>query len=482
MRTRSTIAWLLAASCTCAVAASGQQRPARPSTAEANTVRRFAAIRDEPLPLLAFLRRMPKGGDLHNHLSGAIYAESYLRWAAEDNLCLAIATMAIVIGPCDADAGRPPVASVLQNAVVYNQAIDAMSMRNWDTSQNGHDHFFATFGKFDPTSEKTGDMLAEATARAASERLTYLELMLTPDRTPAALGRTTGWDQDLGRLRERLLAAGLRDTVVGRVRQRLDAAEARRRELLRCGTPQADAGCTVTVRYIAQVGRGGPKEVVFAQMLAWFELVGAEPRVVSLNLVQPEDDPIAVRDFSLQMSMLDFLHRHYPRVPIALHAGELGPRLVPPETLRFHMRASIEIGHARRIGHGAAIAHEDDAAGLLRQMAAKKILVEVALTSADWILGVTGNRHPLRMFLQYGVPVALVTDDLGVSRSSHTHEFVKAVEEHGVDYLMLKRMVRNSIEYSFADPTTKTRLKAELERDFSAFEREESAGVSEPER
>ena len=45
----------------------------------------FASIRDDPLALLAFLREMPKGGDLHNHLSGAIYAESYLRWAAEDS-------------------------------------------------------------------------------------------------------------------------------------------------------------------------------------------------------------------------------------------------------------------------------------------------------------------------------------------------------------------------------------------------------------
>ena len=25
---------------------------------------------------------MPKGGDLHSHLSGAVYAESYIQWAA----------------------------------------------------------------------------------------------------------------------------------------------------------------------------------------------------------------------------------------------------------------------------------------------------------------------------------------------------------------------------------------------------------------
>ena len=81
--------------------------------------------------LLAFLSEMPKGGDLHNHLTGAIYAESYLRWAAEDNLCLATATMTIVSGTCDAAAGRPPVTTVLRTPGLFNPAVDAMSMRVW---------------------------------------------------------------------------------------------------------------------------------------------------------------------------------------------------------------------------------------------------------------------------------------------------------------------------------------------------------------
>ena len=91
---------------------------------------------------------MPKGGDLHNHLSGAIYAESYLRWAADDKLCVVTATFTVVAGPCDATAGRPPASAVLQDSALYNQAIDAWSMRNWPPGINGHDHFFATFGKF----------------------------------------------------------------------------------------------------------------------------------------------------------------------------------------------------------------------------------------------------------------------------------------------------------------------------------------------
>jgi adenosine deaminase len=449
------------------------QPGSRAAGADTLTARRLAAIRRDPLRLRAFLRDMPKGADLHNHLSGAIYAESYLRWAAEDRLCLSTPSIAIV--ECNGASSQVPAADVLENAALYNQALDALSMRHWNPALNGHDHFFATFGRFGPVSSKTGDMLAEVASRAASERVSYLELMLTPDPAPAALGRSTAWDADLARLRERLLATGLRSTVTTQVRRRLDAAEERLRQLLRCGAPDADPGCGVTIRYIAQVGRTAPKEAVFAQMLAWFELAGAEPRVVSLNLVQPEDDPRAIRDFTLHMTMLDFLHRQYPQVPITLHAGELADGLVPPEALRFHVRQSIRLGHATRIGHATSIMNEDDPLALVEELAAKRVLVEVALSSNEQILGGKGRQHPLSLLLQHRVPVAIVTDDLGVSRSTHTLEFVKAVEEHGLDYPALKQMVRNSIEYAFVDRSTKSKLKLDLERELGAFERRQAA-------
>ncbi len=439
---------------------------------EQKTATYFASIRTQPSLLLAFLSAMPKGGDLHNHLSGAIYAESYLRWAADDGLCIASATLAIVGGTCDAAAGRPPATAAFQNTVLFNQLIDAMSMRHWDSSLNGHDHFFATFGKFGAASAKTGEMLAEVAARAAAEQVSYLELMQTTDGgAGGARGVAAGWDPDLARLRDKLLAGGFRDAVVSASRTRLDQAEARQRELLKCGGGQADPGCRVTIRYIYQVARASAPASVFGQILAGFEIASAEPRVVSLNLVQPEDDPAAVRDFSLQMSMLDFLHKQYPSVKITLHAGELTGGLVPPETLRFHIRESVRTGHASRIGHGAGVMFEDDPLALLKEMAAKKVLVEIALTSNDVILGVKGSRHPLRMYLKYGVPVALVTDDAGVSRSTMTLEYRKAVEEQGVDYRTLKHMARNSIDYSFADAPTRTRLRTELDAAFGGFER-----------
>src|SRR5215475_2854763 len=62
--------------------------------------KQFEAAKKSPGELYAFLYRMPKGGDLQNHLSGAVYAETYIRAAAEDKLCIDMATNAIVAPPC----------------------------------------------------------------------------------------------------------------------------------------------------------------------------------------------------------------------------------------------------------------------------------------------------------------------------------------------------------------------------------------------
>jgi adenosine deaminase len=445
---------------------------------EAATARKLAAIRNQPLALEAFLREMPKGGDLHNHSTGTIYAESFLRWAVDDKLCVVLATFTITAAPCDAAAGKPPASAVVADQMLYNQAIDAMSMRNWPAGLNGHDHFFQAFAKFGVLSTpRGGDILAEVTSRAAAEHVSYVELMLTPDGGVATrLGREAGWAPDFAQMRAKLLSSGWPE-VLSQAKQRLDAFEARRREVLKCGTGAPESGCLVTLRFIAQVGRATPPEEVFAQIMGAFEVAANDPRVVGVNLVQPEDAPIAMRDFSLHMSMMDYMHGVYPRVHISLHAGEITNGLVPPDGLRFHIRESVRKGHAERIGHGVDVMQEDDPYGLLRELAAKKVLVEINLTSNDLILGVKGARHPLRTYLQYGVPIAISTDDYGVARSSHTLEWLKAVQEHNLDYLTMKRMVRNSIEYAFADAQTKAQLRQSLENAFHQFEQQQTAAA-----
>jgi adenosine deaminase len=424
-------------------------------TAEERTARYFDSVRQNPSLLLAFLEQMPKGGDLHNHMTGAIYAESWIDYAARDNLCVDRSTSNLLPPPCDPAcatySNKPAVQCAYGDHVLYNQLVDAWSMRNWTPGEgSGHDHFFASFDKFILASlNSVGDQLAEIAARAADDHLQYLELMMTADGNGAAdLGSKLGWDDDFAKMREKLLAGGLKD-VVAATRAHLDREEARKRQLLYCETPQADSGCQVTVRYLYQVLRGLPRKQVFAQILLGFELVQSDPRFVGLNLVMPEDWYVPMHDFHLHMQMLNMLHSIYPRVHISLHAGELAMGLVPPEGLRFHIRESVERGHAERIGHGVSVMDEHDAQGLLKEMAKQKVLVEICLTSNAGILGVEGAPHPLLTYMKYGVPVALATDDQGVSRSDMTHEYLRAVESYGLSYAELKRMARQSLEHSF---------------------------------
>jgi adenosine deaminase len=437
--------------------------------AEEATARYMENIRDDPSALLLFLREMPKGGDIHNHLSGSIYAESFIRWAADDGRCLTVATLSISQPPCT--EGEVPATEILRNATLYGDVIDAWSMRNWNPArQNGHDQFFESFSKFAASDARLGDMLAEVAVRAAVQHISYMELMFGPDRGRSiSLGLRGGFHPDFATMRDRLIVAGLRDSLE-LARRETSAAEQRQRQLMNCETTPRPSGCGVVIRYLYQVLRGLPPEAVFAQILSGFELARMDGRWVGFNLVMPEDAPVPMRDFRLHMDMIDFLHKLYPDVKITLHAGELAEGLVPPEGMTFHIRESIGKGHASRIGHGTAVLYEDDPRGLMREMAERKILVEVSLSSSDGILGIRGKRHPLRTYLRHGVPIALATDDEGVSRSTLTLEFRRAVEEQELDYRAIKTMATNSIAYSFAEDSVKTRLLRELGDAFNRFE------------
>lgn len=462
----------LAAACLLATVPGPASLQGQAPAAQDKTSRYMESIRNQPALLEAFLRQMPKGGDLHNHLPGAIYAETFINYAAENGMCVDRSSSALLPPPCDPAKGKPEARVAYQDPLLYNQMLDAFSMRQFlPGRESGHDHFFATFPKFMPAMPgHTAEMLAEVTARSAANHLQYLELIFNPDGGQAgALGLKVPWSNDFGKMRQQLLEAGL-PAVVAEASRGLEQAEEKKKQLLHCGQPQADPGCDVQVRFIYEVARGLPKEMVFAQILAGFEMASRDPRVAGLNLVMPEDWYVPIHDFNLHMEMLDYLHKIYPKVHISLHAGELTAQLAPPEEL-FHIRASIDRGHAERIGHGVDVMQEHDPAGLLRQMASQHVLVEICLTSNDLILGVTGMRHPLPVYLRYGVPVVLATDDAGVSRSDITQEYLRAVETYHLTYRDLKKMARASIAYSFLSVPDKAKAQMQLEAAFAKFER-----------
>src|SRR5262249_54828786 len=167
-------------------------------------------------------------------------------------LCINQATLTLSNPPCDQSEGVPPAASAMTNSVLYRQLVDSWSMRYWQYSgQNGHDHFFDAFAKFGPAiNGQTGAMLAEVSSRAAAGHVSYLELMLTPDGGMSSqIGQQVGWDGDAQSTLRKLKAAGIDAAVPASVKF-LRESEAEKDRLLKCGTPQADPGCAVTIRYV----------------------------------------------------------------------------------------------------------------------------------------------------------------------------------------------------------------------------------------
>ncbi|WP_172622863.1 adenosine deaminase family protein [Aquicella siphonis] len=417
---------------------------------ETNAGRYFETIKSDSQKLRSFLASMPKGGDLHNHESGAAYAENLIRYALKDNLCVDPITFAVTDKRDCEPANR--LDNAIRNPRYYDSIIDAWSMRHFipQFSESGHDHFFATFGKFSAiTNNHRGEILAEIAERAASENESYLELMVTADGNESGrLGKQLGWDPDFSRMRNRLLASNF-TKVIDDITLSLDQDEAKMRSLLACDSTNPQAGCEIKIRYLYQVLREQPPEMVFAQLLAGFEAARRDKRVVGVNMVQPEDGVISMRDYALHMRMVGYLHEIYPDVRISLHAGELNQALVPPAGLKFHIHDAVEMAGADRIGHGVDIQQEDNAEQLMKRMAEKHTLVEINLSSNAEILNVEGKTHPLPLYLRYGVPVALSTDDEGVSRSNLTREYLRAVTTYQFDYPTIKQFARNSLAYSF---------------------------------
>ena len=96
-----------------------------------------------------------------------------------------------------------------------------------------------------------------------------------------------------------------------------------------------------------------------------------------------------------------------------------------------------------------SIAWEDDLPGLLREMREDRVGVEICLTSNASILDVEGSRHPFPLYRKAGIAVSLNTDDEGISRTTLTMEFARAVRTYGLSYADVKTLARCSLANAF---------------------------------
>jgi adenosine deaminase len=429
-----------------------------------------------PAGIVAMLKAFPKGADLHNHLSGSVMPEDYVAMGIADRDCygkesdhsdwLAIRTRN-KDGDCVSD-DKPLSSASPMDPLVRSLSMDHFA---YPSIQAGHDHFFATFTRFGAVSgsrEGRGKMLARMLAQAETDGVSYVETMVSFQSTnvkevakllsqyPAEAFADPGqypalYDVIKDGLARLVTAASEDITFYTKVA----------RDTLGCEAAPKTPGCAVALGFLSEVNRNseieGSKKPDYARMFtqtAWsFALANQDDRVVGVNMVSGEDLRISMQAFPVQMKHFAYFHGRFPKAGVALHGGEITPCFVEAGDPAFfdHLAGSILAG-ARRIGHGVSFAFLDarqkqEVADLMHK---GNVLVEVPFTSNAQILGVAGGEHPFtQYFRDFQVPVALSTDDEGVSHADFTSEWVYAYLRYHLTYEEAVRLARLSLQHSF---------------------------------
>lgn len=442
----------------------------------------FEKIRHNEAALTAFFSQMPKGGDLHHHFSGSIYAEPMLEDAINEDFYLNTATMEVM-------RQKPNTGNWEQFSTInkrgelydYKQKI----MEKWSAKDyNGISYpsdklFFESFGKFSPTIPgHFGEGLLELKKRAISENVSYIETQLSTIPSDLSTADLTDFNIQL-----RAAAATKDEKVVKKILEMLyktfknrnatkDAQDFNTNFVSKMHNDLKIDDVNFTMRYQNFVLRFMEPVDLFKNLVIAFISADSSSLMAGVNIVSPEDGEIAMKDYWLHMVMFNYCHTVFPTVKYSLHAGELTLGVVQPEDLTTHINDAIYVAGANRIGHGVDMAYEKNAYSLLQYMAQYNIPIEINLASNEFILKVKENRHPILLYKEFNVPIVISTDDAGILRTNMTEQYVLLATRYTeVNYADIKRYVYNSINYSFIkDPKVKQQLLKNLDLRFSKFE------------
>ncbi|OAB27188.1 adenosine deaminase [Flavobacterium fryxellicola] len=442
----------------------------------------FENSRDNEVALTAFFSHMPKGGDLHHHFSGSIYAEPLLQRAITDDFYLNTETM-------DVRKEKPATGNWnLFSTLKTNGTLDYYKqqiMQKWSVKDYNYvDYpsdklFFESFMKFEPAIKGNfGKGLLELKNRAISENVSYIETQLSTIPTDLNTDDLTKFNSRLRKLAlakdEKTILKTLDSVYNSLVKKEAESYAkdfnsnfvAKLHKDLKIDDKQ------FTMRYQNFVLRFMEPVDLFKNLVIAFISADESPLIAGVNIVSPEDGTTSMKDYWLHMLMFKYCHSRYPDVKYAMHAGELTLGLVQPEELTWHISAAVYTAGANRIGHGVDLAYEKDSYDLLRYMAKKSIPIEINLVSNEFILKVKDGRHPLTLYKEFGVPIVISTDDAGILRTNMTEQYVLLAKRYkGVSYSDIKQYVYNSINYSFIkDEGVKKQLLKDLDLRFKTFE------------
>jgi adenosine deaminase/adenosine deaminase CECR1 len=427
---------------------------------------------------------LPKGGDIHHHYTGALYAETYLDWVEKQKFC--------VYDNDDAEHGHEKFRiNTSTNASGEKDCLTAAQIRkddgfyrelltHWsDKDFSNHDHeqsppdkqFFDTFGYFSPATGYPASVgLAILKQQAKADNLQYIETMLKGAPSvdnPEFSTRINQLAPDADGVEVNAALAAYADFLDH------DATAQQKVTDYKAALVNYAAGiddADFTLRFQSYVSRNSPPAQVFAGLYSAFAAAHDNKLIVGVNIVGPENGIVAMHDYHLHMLMFNLLKKRFPDVHLSMHAGELTLGMVPPDGLRNHIHEAVEIAGAERIGHGIDVTYEADPDRLLAEMIQHNVAVEVCLSSNAFILGVEGQAHPVTVLMRHHVPFVIATDDAGVSRSSINAEYELFISCYKPSYDFLKEVIHRSIRYSFLTEDEKALQLKQLDRRFAQFE------------
>jgi adenosine deaminase CECR1 len=436
----------------------------------------FKKLKKDPDALYTLLKRMPKGGELHSHLSGAVPFDELIDVAIRHNYEVVFTQDGDVCGfalpgherewkgrcstaPLDTKRARD------LSTEERNKLREAVTLDIGDP-QRGEDSGFAEFNRaFDRLNALTentdvmAEMVQEVMQAAAANNVSYLELRINP------IGRKHPYGNSIA---IETLIETLENSVAEKNRQLGRDHEVLVKFIvgLQRQTPNSSGGITNLRPIACAVETKCPSQLRQAYFLAAHHYAGV---VVGLDLVGlPEMDSPA--DFVA-------LRREFGEASLTLHAGET----LDPKRQR-HVESAILNG-AKRIGHGFNLDQSAEAKELLCD---RQIPLEISLTSnrlLGFLPGEALKTHPFPRYFraeicpenirsQYGhLPVTLNTDDAGIFQTDLTNEFFLAITTFDLNWDEVKQLCRNSLTYAFANESERLGSLQRWENKIAEFER-----------
>jgi adenosine deaminase len=166
--------------------------------------------------------------------------------------------------------------------------------------------------------------------------------------------------------------------------------------------------------------------------------------VVGIDMAGNEHDfPPEIHKEAFQLANKYGFHR-------TVHAGETG---IPENII-----TAIEELYAERIGHGVHAYMNKD---IFQYVKENRVPLEMCISSNVQTKAVESYKsHPIKNYLNHGIPVTVNTDNTTVSNTTLEEEYSILMEEQGFTLDDIKKVIMNSVDVSFTTDEEKKKLKS----------------------